>query len=279
MAYKIVVDSCCDLPEEYRKDEHFAVVPLTLVVDDDEIIDDETFDQLDFLRRVKESKNGAHSACPSPQRYIDEFENVTDTDIYVVTLSSKLSGSYNAAVLAGEMYKEDGGTNKVHVFDSRSAAAGEVLIAFMIERAVKEGLSFEEVVDKIEKFRAGMGTYFVLETLEVLRKNGRLSNLKAALVSALNIKPIMAGDDGSIVKLGQSRGMDKALAHMVDYIKNNTIDSATKTLVIAHCNAPARAAKVKELIEKAMEIKEVVIVDTAGVSSLYAYDGGIVVSV
>ena len=279
MAYKIVVDSCCDLPEEYRKDEHFAVVPLTLIVDDEEIIDDETFDQLDFLRRVKESKSGVHSACPSPQRYLDEFENVEDTDIYVVTLSSKLSGSYNAAKLACDMYKEDGGTNKVHVFDSRSAAAGEVLIAFMIEREVKAGSDFDTVVDRIEKFRAGMGTYFVLETLEVLRKNGRLSNLKAALVSALNIKPIMAGDDGAIVKLGQSRGMDKALSHMVEHIKNDTIDSKDKTMVIAHCNAPVRALKVKETVEMTMPVKDIVIVDTAGVSSLYAYDGGIVVSI
>lgn len=279
MAYRIVVDSCCDLPEDYRRDEHFKVVPLTLIVDDTEIIDDETFDQLDFLRRVKESKKGIHSACPSPQRYMDEYETDEPTDIYVITLSSKLSGSYNAAIVAKDMYEDEGGTNKVHVFDSRSAAAGEVLIAFMIERAINEGLKFEEVVEKVEDFRAKMGTYFVLETLEVLRKNGRLSNLKAALVSALNIKPVMAGNDGSIVKLGQSRGMDKALIQMVDHIKKDTANPETKTLVIAHCNAPARANKVKELVESIMPIKEVVIVDTAGVSSMYAYDGGIVVSV
>lgn len=278
MNFKIVVDSCCDLTPEYRKDEHFVIAPLTLTVDDYDIVDDETFDQKDFLRRVRESKECPHSACPSPERYLKEYESI-EGDIYVVTLSSELSGSYNSAVVASNMYKESGGKNNVHVFNSRSASVGEVLIALKVYDAAMAGKSFDEIVEMGEKFRNEMTTHFVLESLETLRKNGRLSTMQAIIAKTLNIKPIMKGtSEGTIEKVEQTRGMNKALTRMVELISEKVSGQEEKTIAIAHCNNMERALSVKTEIEEKCRFKNILIVDTAGVSSMYANDGGIIVS-
>ena len=278
MEYKIVVDSCCDLPKELTKDDHFSFAPLTLMVDDYSIIDDETFDQADFLKKVRESKNCPKSACPSPERYMKDFvgENV---DVYVVTLSAELSGSYNSAQLGRNLYIEEGGTNNVHIFNSMSASCGEGLIAMKVKELVEQGLEFDEVVAIAEEFTQGMKTYFVLESLETLRKNGRLTNLQAIIASALNIKPLMSAEGGKIVKLDQARGINKALAKLSVLIKEKTVDSEEKILAIAHCNCSERAEYFKSEILKLMKFKDVIIMDTAGVSSMYANEGGIIVTV
>ena len=277
MNYKIVVDSCCDLPKDLAKDNHFSFVPLTLMVDDNSIVDDDTFDQADFLKKVRESKNCPKSACPSPERYMNDYaaENV---DVYVVTLSSELSGSYNSAQLGRNLYIEEGGTNNVHIFNSMSASGGEALIAMKVKELVEQGLTFDEVVAIAEEFTQNMKTYFVLESLETLRKNGRLTNLQAIIASALNIKPFMAAEGGKIVKLDQARGINKALAKMIVSIKEKTVNCEEKILAIAHCNCIERAEYVKNEVLKLMNFKNIIIVDTAGVSSMYANEGGIIVT-
>ncbi len=276
--FRIVVDSCCDLTPEMKADKRIVLVPLTLTVDNVDIIDDETFDQKDFLVRVAASKESPHSACPSPERYMEEYGAV-DGDVYVVTLSSELSGSYNSAELAMKMYQEQGGSNHVHVFNSRSASSGEVLLVKKILEFAQEGCNFDGIVEKVEKFRDEKCTYFVLESLETLRKNGRLTNMQALLINTLNIKPIMKGTImGTIEKAGQARGINKALVKMLESVSKDVANQESKTLVIAHCNNQARALFVKEEAKKCCHFKEIIITETAGVSSMYANDGGIVVS-
>ena len=123
-------------------------------------------------------------------------------------------------------------------------------------------------------------TFFVLETLDTLRKNGRLSNLKAVVASALSIKPVMGSTpEGTICQLGQARGMNKALEKMVQDMIGRTRDCEQRVLAIAHCNCPERAAAVKARIEKLANFKKIIIINTAGVSSMYANDGGVIVAV
>lgn len=125
-----------------------------------------------------------------------------------------------------------------------------------------------------------MNTFFVLETLETLRKAGRLSNLKAFVANTLNIKPVMGSTkEGTIQQLSQARGMKKALAKMVDSVISTTKDCENRILAISHCNCPERAEYVKECIEKIATFKEIFIVNTAGVSSMYANDGGVIIAV
>ena len=215
--YKIVIDSCGELPEELKSDGHFCNVPLEIEVDGHHITDDETFDQKDFLRRVKSCIHSPKSACPSPERYMNAFEGEAG-HVYVVTLSGKLSGSYNSAVLAAQLYNEEHEEDKqIHVFNSKSASIGETLIGFKIQEMEESGASFDEVVDHVEEYISSMNTFFVLETLETLRKAGRLSNLKALVANTLNIKPVMGSTkEGMIQQLGQARGMKKALNKMVE---------------------------------------------------------------
>lgn len=278
MNYKIVVDSGCDLPENLRRDEHIVVVPLTLTVGGVDIVDDDSFDQKDFLKRVREAKECPKSACPSPERYLAEYE-CENTDVYVVTLSGKLSGSYNSALVAADMYEEDGGSNHIHVFDSMSACCGEAVITMKIMECAGQGMGFDEVVKSVTEFRDSMKTYFVLETLETLRKNGRLTNLQALLANVLSIKPVMSAKEGEIIKLEQTRGLNKALKRMCEIILENVKEPEKKILAISHCNCPERAEYVKGLLLEGRSFRDVVIVDTAGVATMYANDGGIVVAV
>lgn len=278
MSYKIVVDSCCELPEELKHDPRYEIVPLTLIVGDSyERLDDDGFDQKEFLRAVAECPVSPRSACPSPEKYMEAYR--TDADhVYVVTLSSKLSGSYNSAVLGKNLYHETYGEKQIYVVDSRSASCGETQIAMQIARWEDEGMGYEEITEKIEKFTDGMHTYFVLDNLDTLRKNGRLSGVKALVASTLSIKPVMAGDQGSIVQLGQSVGIKKALAKMVDHVVRDVVDAEKKCLMITHCNNPERANSVKEQILEKVKFKDVLIMDTAGISSMYANDGGVIVT-
>ncbi|WP_167957367.1 DegV family protein [Anaerosporobacter faecicola] len=277
MSYKVIGDSCTDLTKEMKMDEHFQIVSLNIDIDGHLIVDDDTFDQKDFLRRMAESPNCPKSSCPSPDAYMKAFEG-PEEHVYVVTLSSKLSGSYESAMLAKRLYQEEHPDKNIEVFDSKSASVGQTLIARKIKQLEEEEKSFEEVVELTNEFRDHMKTKFVLETLDTLRKNGRLSNLKAIICSALNIKPVMQGtEDGSIEKLDQARGINKTLVLMADLIKKDATNFANRTLAIAHCNNYERAVFVKEEIMKRVSFKDCFICDTAGISSLYANDGGIIV--
>ncbi len=279
MSYKIIIDSCGELPESLKKGGHFENVPLTLEVDGYQIVDDETFDQADFLRRVAASPHCPKSSCPSPQRYMEAYTCDAE-DVYAVTLSAELSGSYNSAELGKKLYEEEHGAKNIHVFNSRSASIGQTLIGMKIEECEKAGCSFEEVIEKVDAFIEEQHTYFVLESLEALRKNGRLSNLKAFVANALNIKPVMGSTPtGSICQKDQARGMNRALKRMADYVAQEIINPAEKIVAITHCNCPERAAFMKEEIAKRVSVKDFLILDTAGVSSLYASDGGVIVAV
>ncbi len=139
-------------------------------------------------------------------------------------------------------------------------------------------MDFEQVCEKAEAFKKEMKTYFVLESLDVLRKNGRLTGLQAFFATALNIKPVMGAIDGVIIKEDQARGINKALAKMCDYAQKNIKEPEGKIAVVAHCNNRERAEFVKEELLKRIPFKDVVITETAGVATVYASDGGVVLA-
>ena len=276
MAYKIIGDSCTDITKEMKESGLVSLVPLTLSVENEIFVDDETFDQRLFIDKMKASEECPKSACPSPERYMREFEG--EEECYVITLSSKLSGSYNSAALARSMYLEEHPEAKIEIVDSRSASCGQMLIAVKIKELKDAGFSFEEVKENITRFRDEMETKFVLESLENLRKNGRLTHMSAMIANVLNIKPVMEAREGEIFKVDQARGMNKALIRMVEYIEADAKEATKKVLGISHCNNRERAEFVKHEILKRVPFKDCIIVDTAGVATLYANDGGIIVS-
>lgn len=277
MSYKIVVDSCCELPEDLRNDKRLQTIPLELEVGDYHILDDENFNQKDFLQRVAEYSGCPKSACPSPERFLAAYRGDVER-VYAITLSSQLSGSYNSAMLAKKLYKEEYREKQIHVFDSESASGGETQIVLKIMEFEEKGLLFEDIVERVERFRSSVRTYFVLDNLETLRKNGRLSGVKALVASTLNIKPIMAGCKGKIFQKAQCIGMKKALARLGEILTAELQDAKDRCLIISHCNAPERAEFIKKLILAKTQFKRVIILNTKGISSMYANDGGVIVT-
>lgn len=276
MSYKIIIDSCGEFIEKWKEDPRFESVPLTLNVGGETIIDDDSFDQISFIKKVAACPECPKSACPSPERYMKAYDCEAD-HVYAVTLSSELSGSYNSAVLGKNLFLEENPEKKVHVFNSRSASVGETLIGMKIQECEEMGFSFEETVQKVEAYIEEQNTFFVLDDLETLRKNGRLSKVKSLVASALKIKPVMGSTpEGTICQLDQARGINKALVKMVQHIVEKAENSQDKVLAISHCNCKDRAELLKNALLEKIDVKEVVILDTAGVSTMYANNGGVI---
>ena len=277
MTYKIIGDSCMDLTKELKKDPHFQTVPLTLQVGQVTVVDDEQFDQKAFIQLMKNSPECPKTACPSPERFKEAY-TCSEENIFVICLSEHLSGTYSSACLGKKLYEEEYGKKNICVLSSDSAAAGELNLALYIRDLCEESVPFEEIVKRASAYRDDMKTYFVLESLDYLRKNGRLSGLQAFFATTLNIKPVMAGDKGVIVKVDQARGITKALQRMCDHAVRAVGDTRERVLVISHCNCPERAQFVKEEMEKRGSYRDVIITEGAGVTTVYANDGGIVIA-
>lgn len=278
MEYRIIIDSCGDLTPDMKADPHIVSVPLTLCVGATEIIDDESFDQKDFLARVAACEECPKSACPSPDSYLHACGDADRA--YIVTLSSELSGSYNSALLAARMFEDEHPGSRCHVFNSRSASVGQTLIGLNIRELETMGATFDEVVAGTEAYIEQQHTYFVLDNLDTLRKNGRLSRIKAFMASALKIKPVMGSTpEGAIAQLDQTRGANKALKLMCTIAAKNVRPGSVRRAAVAHCNCEERGLLVAEEMKRLLLIPEILVVPAAGVTSMYANDGGVVLVV
>ena len=283
MKYKIVVDSCCELPRQCKNDDRFERVPLGLDIDGEVIMDDDDFCQSTFLKKIAEAENSPKSFCPSPAAYMEAYETEAE-NVFVFTLSSRLSGSYNSALVARHMYNEErreAGLPKKNIFvcDSKSASGGETQLVIKTIEYMHEGMSFSDACVKLMMYRNQMRTYFVLNTLDTLIKNGRIRGLEALAVNALNIKPVMASLDGDVYKMDQGVGVNNALRKLIDCMIKEVETDTKRTIIISHCNAKERAIELKRMIKKHYTNAHIVIMDTLGVSSMYANDGGVIVTV
>ncbi len=280
MSYKIISDSCCDYGETPGELPQLQRVPLTIEIDGAHFRDDETLAIAVLLEKMAASETGAKSACPPPALYADSYEGSQD-DVYVVTLSDRLSGSYNSAVAGKTMYLEQGRPKNIHVFNSRSASAAQVAICLKIHELAGRGKQFDDVVAETERFIEELTTLFVLEDLESLRKNGRLSHLQSIITGVLKIKLVMGGDpDGTIGIRGKALSTARAISRMVELIREKCSDVRLlkRTLVITHCNCRERAEQVKKLILSVCPFERTVICRSGGISTIYANAGGIIVS-
>ena len=277
----ILADSCCDLSPELLKKTQAKIAPLTITIDDTHYVDDGTVDIPPYLAAMKASKNPVRSACPSPDLYAEDIR-ATEGDCFIVTLSAKLSGSHNAASLGVQLAQEDLPEKKVHVFDSESASAGETYIALMIHDLIAAGKSFEQIVELVEEKIRSMHTLFVLDSLDNLVKNGRISRTVALLANVLSIRLLMSDDGhGAIKNISKARGIKGALGQMGETCRKHTegLAAASQRLVISYCNCPERARQVRDMIrEKCPAIGEIIMTPTSALSSMYANDGGIVIA-
>ena len=281
MSIQLIADSCCDTTPELQQKLGLVKAPLKInIAGGRTYIDDGSVDIPSLIADMKASKAATSSACPSPEEFA-EWMRPCD-ECFVITLSSKLGGSYTAARVALDMVLEPNPEKKIHVFDSKSAAAGELQIALFLRERIDAGDSFEEIIPQAEAYIAGMRTLFVLEDLGNFVKNGRLNKVTGIVASILSLCPIMSDDGHGEVKMAaKARGVRNALARLVDLVAEQTADRAKKslTLVLAYCNCPERAAELKKsFLNKCAALREVLLVPTGALSTVYANDGGVIVA-
>ncbi|WP_352419751.1 DegV family protein [Proteiniborus sp.] len=277
MKFKVIADSCCDFNKELRESVNIKLVPLTIHIDDKVYTDDENLDIKELLRAMSSSEKAPQTASPSPGDFMREYEEAEN--IFVVTLSSMLSSTYNHAMMAKKMVLEEFPNKFIHVFDSLSASVGETLVSLKILEVLKNEQDPPKIVEKVNEYINNMKTFFVLESLENLIKAGRMSLLKGKIASLLSIKPIMRGTEkGEISMLESVRGSKKAFKRLVEVIGEQGEKLEDKILGIAHCNCLEKALKFKEEVQQRYKFKDIIIVDTAGISTVYANDGGLIIA-
>ncbi|WP_195268145.1 DegV family protein [Eubacterium sp. 1001713B170207_170306_E7] len=277
MENKIIVDSCLDFnPEVFTADLPLVRIPFKLRIDDEELVDHDLSTML-LVDKMKLSKNKVSTACPSPQEYLDAIDPQCVN--YIITISSKLSGSYNSAVMAAVMAQEKYPDCQVHVLDSESAAAGEDLIFMKLKAFLEDNMPSSEIVAKLVDFITSMRTMFILNSLDNLAKNGRISSTMALLGKVLKVVPIMTDNgEGEIALKEKVRGKKKAFSRLVEIIADEVSDASEKILAIAHVHAQETAENLKKAIEEKCNFKDVVIFEAGGLSTVYADNGGVIVA-
>lgn len=276
MEYKIVADSSCDLNEELESKMDVSLVPFRIDIDDSSFIDDENIDMNNLVSTMKTSPNPIKSSCPSPGDFKERYMDADN--VFVVTISKELSGTYNSAILAKEMILEEMKDKFIHVFNSRSASVGETLTAIKIKECLDKRMSNEQLVEKVEQYIEDMKTFFISDDLSNLIKNGRISKAQGLIANVLNIKPIMkATDDGNIEAVEKIRGSKKAFKRLAEIIAESGVKFEERILAISHANALQKALDLKEDLA-GLNFKDVIIVETKGLSTVYVNDGGIIVS-
>ncbi len=273
MKTNLIVDSCVDFNEDT---ENIPRVPFKILIDDEEIVDENT-DILGLISKMKNSRSQIKTACAPPEDFINKIkENAIN---FIVTISSQLSGSYNSARVAIDTIKEKFPEAFVHVFDSKTAASGETLIAIKVKQLIEENLNPYEIIEQTEKYISKLRTLFILDSLDNLAKNGRITNFKAMVANIMHIIPIMGEDgEGRIVLKESIRGKKKAFTRLVDMIEEYNVDFENTVLGITHVNCLEKAEKLRDDIRAKYPFKDVKIFTSSGLSSVYAYDGGIVIA-
>ncbi len=276
MEYKIVADSSCDLNDDLKAVMDVSLVPFKIDIDDSSFVDDADIDMEKLVSTMLASPNPIKSSCPSPGDFKETY--VDGDNVFVVTISKKLSATYNSAILAKDMILEEFKDKFVHVFNSKSASVGETLTAIKIKECIDQKLSNSEIVEKVEQYIEDMKTYFISEDLSNLIENGRISKTAGLIANVLNIKPIMkATDDGNIEAVEKIRGSKKAFKRLAEIIGETGVKFEERIVAISHANALDKALDLKEDLKK-YNFKDIIIVETKGLSTVYVNNGGIIIS-
>ena len=279
MKYTVIADTCCSLfPKDIKSPKiDFHVVPLTLIVDDKEYLDDEKLDTAKFISIMNASKNAARSACPSPEAFYEIMEK--SDNIIVVALSSKLSGTHASAVQAAELTKKNFPNKKVFVYDTLSAAAGLDFICLRLCEAIESDSvkSFDEATAKLEEICKKTRVRFLLQDLGNLAKNGRLSKMASKVLTTVKIK-LICGDDGNgeIKKYGMAIGTRRGLNNLAE-LPAKEIEK-DMPIIIRHVHNKEDADYLLDVLKSKHGFKNIDVRLMRGLSSLYAADKGIVIA-
>ena len=272
MTYQIIVDSAADiLSKEFENAKcPIKVAPLTIKLGHEEYVDDETLDPILLLEKMGETTDKQTTSCPSPDVFAKLFSEADYT--FCITISSKLSGTYNAALLAKDIASKDG--KKVAVLDSLAVAGVERLMVLDILKYLDEGKEFSEICDLIKKTNYQL--LFVLSSFDNLVKNGRMSKFTGMVASLLSIRPLFCAHEGEIKLVKKIRTITKALEHLVDEMPN--LKAKFSDVVITYCANYEVAKKLADKIKNKYADVNIYLVPTRGLTTFYANKDGIIVS-
>lgn len=273
MKYKIIVDSSSDLIKDDFKNENidFEVIPLTIHIKNEEFKDTENLDIVDMLNKMNASSEKATSSCPSPGNYL---EAMTADYNFVVTITSKLSGSYNSATLASNMLED----KKCFIIDSKGTAGLLEIIMNKLVSLINQGLEYDEICQKISEFRDTTNLFFMLDKFDNLVKNGRMSKITAFVAKLVHITPICQAVDGEIKIYQKVRTKSMAFKKMIEAICLSDIDFSNRVCIISHAFDLQTATYLKDELSKVASFKEIIIRPMRGLCSFYALEGGIIIS-
>ncbi len=272
---KIVVDGACEVSNEVAQkyDLHCEKVPLTINLDGKEYIEGEDIDS--YLEASEKSSSIPKTGAPSPESFLEAFKG--EESVFAVTITSKLSGTYNSALLAKQMYLDEIGQKFIHVFDSLSASVGETLIALKINELAKNSMSNNEIAEQVGKFVKDLKTYFILENFNSLVKTGRMNGYIAKIASVLSIKAICCAKEGSIELSDKARGYNRAVQKLVDLMLKEGDNFENRIIGITHVKALDRALMIKEEIMKRVKFKDIIIMEMGHLCTTYANRNGVIV--
>jgi DegV family protein with EDD domain len=234
MAVRIVTDSSCDLPQPLCDELGIDVVPLTVRFGAEELLDRKEITTDQFWPRLSSSAVLPETAAPSAGAFHETFKSLADTGadaIVCINISSKLSATMQSAQIAAD--RLEGGSCPIAVIDSQSASMGIGIHVLHAARRARDGADIETIVREVEERRERTRIYFTVDTLEFLRRGGRIGGAQAFLGSVLSIKPVMTTKDGIIEAAGKVRTRSKALRFLVDKAKESTVDE----LAVLHADA------------------------------------------
>ena len=268
---KFIADSACDLKE--YPGICFETVPLSISTDERNYTDDEALNVHEVLDYLETYNNRSYTACPSIDAWMKAFEGADE--IYCVTITSGLSGTYSGANVAREQYLEQHPETKIYVVDSLSTGPGMVLLLEKLAELKSQGKSFEEVCAAIEKYRKRLKLYFSLSSLHNLAQNGRVSKLIASAIGFMNIKILgTASKEGTIEQVGKCRGNNRMIDKIIEQLKENGFTKGK--IRICHVECLEFANTVADKIRSIFNCADIKIVPARGLCSYYAERGGII---
>ena len=273
---RIVTDSSCDLNKDIVEKYNIEIVPLNVAFGDD-IYTDGEIEKDEFYKMMANSPVLPKTSCPSPERFMRSYEGEED-EILVITLASKLSGTYSTAVLAKNMFEEEYPNKKVTVIDTETGSIGQGLLIVKAAQLAEEGKSLDEIVNIIESIKKDVVFYGSLETLENAIKGGRINPLAGKLINALNFKAIIQVTEGVVKPIDKARGVNNSLKKVLEYVESNIKNVDEKILVIAHAHCEDKASKIKESLEIKYKFKDIIIAEIGPVMGTYTSQGAILIS-
>ncbi len=269
---RIVADSSCDL---YSIDhDDFKTVPLTIYTDERSFVDDENLNVHEMLDYLAAYKGRSYTSCPPIDLWLQAYEGAKE--IFVITITSALSGSYNSALSAAEMYKEEHKDVKISVIDSLSTGGEEILAINKMTELMKQGLSFEKIDEIVRDYLRRSRLFFSFFSVHNLAQNGRVNKIAAGALSVLNISVNgTATSEGTIAVTGKARGEKKSLQALLDYMKEAGYKGGK--CVITHTENEAAAKDLKDMVLKEYPDASIDIYPTRGLCSYYMERRGVVI--